>query len=175
MKNNLIDLKKILFLIGIQIFLTQSLLAESIKNFKIKGNNRVADETIIMFSALEIGDNVSNVDLNNALKKLYYTDYFKDVEIKLEDQTVFINVTENPIIQSVVVEGVEKNSINDKIKEITVKIEKYPFVESKINDQVKLLKNLLKSYGYYFVKLETSIIQNNNNTVDLKYNYFRRN
>ncbi len=171
MKNNLIDLKKILFLIGIQIFLTQSLLAESIKNFKIKGNNRVADETIIMFSALEIGDNVSNVDLNNALKKLYYTDYFKDVEIKLEDQTVFINVTENPIIQSVVVEGVEKNSINDKINEITVKIEKYPFVESKINDQVKLLKNLLKSYGYYFVKLETSIIQNNNNTVDLKYNF----
>ena len=90
MKNNLIDLKKILFLIGIQIFLTQSLLAESIKNFKIKGNNRVADETIIMFSALEIGDNVSNVDLNNALKKLYYTDYFKDVEIKLEDQTVLM-------------------------------------------------------------------------------------
>ena len=33
------------------------------------------------------------------------------------------------------------------------------------------MKNILKSYGYYFVKLETSINKNLNNTVDLKYNF----
>ena len=54
---------------------------------------------------------------------------------------------------------------------LTKKIEKYPFVENKINEQVILLKNILKSYGYYFVKLETSIKKNENNTVDLIYNF----
>ena len=54
---------------------------------------------------------------------------------------------------------------------VTSKINKYPLIESKINDQVNLLKNILKSYGYYFVELETSIKQNNNNTVDLTYNF----
>ena len=34
-----------------------------------------------------------------------------------------------------------------------------------------LLKNILKSYGYYFVELETSITSNDNNTVDLIYNF----
>ena len=37
--------------------------------------------------------------------------------------------------------------------------------------QVLLLQNLLKSYGYYFVELETSVNENPNNTVDLKYRF----
>ena len=37
-----------------------------------------------MFST-KIGDNVTKNDLNEALKNLYYTDYFKDVSINLED------------------------------------------------------------------------------------------
>ena len=47
---------------------------------------------------------------------------------------------------------------------------KYLFVENKISDQVNLLKNILKSYGYYFVELST-IIENQNNTIDLEYNF----
>ena len=66
-------------------------------------------------------------------------------------------LVENPIIQSIIINGIEKIIFMKKYKEITSKIEKYPFVENKINEQVNLLKNILKSYGYYFVKLETSI------------------
>ena len=62
-----------------------------------------------------------------------------------------------------------KKKLKDAIQEVTNKIEKYPFVESKINDQVALIKNILKSNGYYFVDLETSINNNDNNTVDLIY------
>ena len=54
---------------------------------------------------------------------------------------------------------------------MTKKIEKYPFVENKVNDQIKILKNLLRSYGYYFADLQSSIIFNDNNTVNLIYNF----
>ena len=117
-----------------------------------------------MFSSLNIGDEINDNVLNEALKKLYYTDYFKQVELSLENEIVRIKLVENPIIQSVIIEGIEPNSLNEKINEVTKKIEKYPFVENKISDQVNLLKNILKSYGYYFVKLETQIIQNKNNS-----------
>ena len=109
--------------------------------------------------------------LNNALKEIYLTNYFSDVQIFNNDGNIIINVKENPIIQNIVINGIDKNSIYDVIKDITIKIEKYPFVESKISEQVNLLKNILKSYGYYFVKLETSINYNENNTVNLIYSF----
>ncbi len=152
-------------------FLAKYTYAENINNFNIQGNERVSDETVIMFSELNIGDFISKDKLNQALKKLYYTDYFKEVEISFENKVVIINVQENPIIQDITIDGVDKNSLYDKIKEITSKIEKYPFVENKVNDQVVLLKNLLKSYGYYFVELETFVNINPNNTVNLRYNF----
>ncbi len=163
--------KKIIFLLLFQLFFFQNLKSETISNFIISGNERVADETIIMFSTLNIGDRINSNKLNEALKKLYYTDYFKNVELSIQNQTVNINVIENPIIQSVVIEGVDVDSLYNKIKDVTSKIEKYPFVENKINEQIILLKNILKSYGYYFVKLETTINQNPNNTIDLRYNF----
>ena len=85
--------------------------------------------------------------------------------------TANINVQENPIVKSVTINGIKKKNINEKISEITSKIEKYPFVENKINNQVKLLKNILKSFGYYFVELKTSINSNDDNTVNLVFNF----
>ena len=84
---------------------------------------------------------------------------------------MIIKVKENPIIQSIKIIGIEKDNILETIKDVTMKIEKYPFVESKINDQVNLLKNILKSFGFYFVELETSINSNSNNIVDLIYKF----
>ena len=171
MKKKFKLLKKIILLLILQFLFTKVCLSENIKDFNIQGNDRVSDETIIMFSSLSVGDKINENDLNEALKKLYYTDYFKQVEIFLDNQIVTINVTENPIIQNIKIEGIGRDSIYKKINEITSKIEKYPFVENKINEQIILLKNILKSYGYYFVKLETSINENSNNTVDLKYKF----
>ena len=164
-------LKKILFVIIFQFIFLHKSFSDIIKDFNIQGNDRIADETIIMFSSLKVGDNLSQDILNEALKSLYYTDYFKNVEISYENQIVNINVIENPIIQTILIEGIKEKNISKKISEVTSKIEKYPFVENKINEQVILLKNILRSYGYYFVELETSISPNNNNTVDLKYNF----
>ena len=168
-KNN--SYKKNFLIIIVYFFLTKLTYAQNIKNFNIQGNERVSDETVIMFSELDVGDFISQEKLNQALKKLYYTDYFKEVEISYENETIIIKVQENPIIQNIMINGVDKNSLNEKIEELTSKIEKYPFVENKVNDQVALLKNLLKSYGYYFVELETYVDINPNNTVNLRYNF----
>ena len=171
MKNKFNSKSEIFFIIFFYLILQINLKAEIIKDFIINGNDRVADETIIIFSKLNVGDEVTQQNLNDTLKELYQTNYFENISINFIDGIVNINVKENPIIQSVLINGIEKDSILEKIKTITSKVEKYPFVESEINDQINLLKNILKSYGYYFVKLETSIQQNLNNSVNLIYDF----
>ena len=124
-----------------------------------------------MFSNLEVGDEI-NVDiLNNSLKNIYLTNYFKSVSASNKNGIVEIKVEENPIIQSILINGIDKNFIIDSLEKVTSKIEKYPFVENKIKEQTILLKNILKSYGYYYVTLKSTIIKNDNNTVDLIYDF----
>ena len=144
---------------------------EIIKKFDIIGNDRISDQTILMFSDLEIGQNVNQIQLNEALKELYYTDYFKDIKISLDQGILTINVIENPIIQRIVIKGVKEEKLRKIINEITSKIDKYPLIENKINEQINLLKNILKSYGYYFVELDVFTKDNENNTVDLTYDF----
>ena len=167
----LIYSKKILFLTILQFFFFNLSYSDSIKKFEIYGNDRISDETILMFSDLEIGQDITENDLNDALKELYYTDYFKDVSISVEKNIVIIKVVENPIIQKIIINGVKEGNLLEIIDDVTSKINKYPLIDSKISDQVNLLKNILKSYGYYFVKLETKYVENDNNTVDLIYNF----
>ena len=162
---------KIIIIILLQTFFFNKASSEIIKKFNIIGNERVSKETIIMFSNLQIGDDIDQLRLNNSLKELYTTNYFNNVEIFNDKGIINIKVKENPIIQKVEINGVDNNAIYENIKTITSKIEKYPFMENKVNEQVNLLMNMLKSYGYYFVKLETLINENNNNSVDLIYNF----
>jgi len=163
--------KKILSYIILHFFFVNFSYADVIKKFDIVGNKRISDETILMFSNLEIGKNINQDQLNNALKELFYTDYFKNVTISYDNNIVKIIVVENPIIQKIIINGIKEKKLREIIDEVTSKLNKYPLIENKINDQVTLLKNILKSYGYYFVKLETSYSMNDNNTVDLVYNF----
>ncbi len=169
MRNNYFKFKKLLLITFLSFFLILTAKAEIIKKINIEGNKRITNETVIMFSGLNLGDVIKSTNLNKALKDLYMTDYFKNVSIKSDNGIVVIKVDENPIIQSVKLNGVDNNRIREKLREVTIKIEKYPFVENKINNQVILIKNILKSNGYYFVNLKTSILENDNNTIDLIY------
>ena len=171
MKIRIIHFKGLFFFVIFNFFYFNILNAEVINKINIEGNERVTDETVLMFSNLEVGSNYNQDILNQALKDLYYTDYFEEVEISFKNQIISIKVKENPIIQSVIISGVDDKNIYNIVKEVTSKVEKYPFVENKISEQINLLKNILKSYGYYFVKLNTKVKDNNNNTVDLEYNF----
>jgi len=145
--------------------------SEIIKKIDVHGNERLANETIILFSELNVNENIDTGDLNVALKKLFETDYFKDVKINFNNGYLKIVVIENPLIQSIKIEGIKNQSIVDDLLKITKKIEKYPFLENKINDQKNTLINIIRNVGFYFAEIETEIIDNNNNSVDIIYNF----
>ena len=82
--------------------------SEDINSIEINGNNRISDETILVFSGINITKEInSSSDLNKILKDLYDTNYFSNVDVDFKDNKLIINVIENPIIQSVQINGIK--------------------------------------------------------------------
>ena len=98
-------------------FLTIKTNATIINNIEVKNNNRISKETIITYGNVIIGKDYSQEDLNDIIKRLYQTNFFKNVSLKLDDKTLIINIEENKIIQRVLVEGIKSKTIKEKILE----------------------------------------------------------
>ena len=145
--------------------------ADIIKKIEVVGNDRLAKETIILFSELNINENIDADDLNSGLKKLYETNYFKDVKISKNNDNLIIEVIENPLIQSIIIEGIKNKSIVEDLNKITKKIEKYPYLENQVNEQKNTLLNIIRNNGFYFAEVETRVIDNNNNSLDIIHNF----
>ncbi len=171
MNNKLIKKLKIKILFFLFFILLNSSFAysEILEQIKITGNDRLAKETIIMFSDLELGKNIDQNDLNLSMKNLYNTNYFKNVSMSFKNNSLEIKVEENPIIQNIIIKGVKNKTILESLSILTKKNEKYPYLKNKIIDQKNLLLNAVRSSGFYFAKISTKITKNNNNSVDLIY------
>ena len=172
MKINYTLLAKIIFFSLLLIILSTKLVySETIKKIDVSGNDRLAKETVILFSELNVDDNIYSDDLNNAFKKLFETDYFKDIKISFNNGYLKIDVEENPLIQSIIINGIKNRSIVDELTKITKKTEKYPYLENNINDQKNILINIIRNNGFYFAEVETIIQDNNNNTINVIYEF----
>ena len=92
--------------------------SETIKNIEIVGNERIPDETILMFSDIQIDDKIDNENLNKILKNLYESNFFENVSVSFDKSILKIRVTESPIIDKIVYSGIKSNSIKEEISKI---------------------------------------------------------
>ena len=162
--------KKILITLIVYFNFINYVYSDIIKDFQINGNDRISKETIILFTGYKVQQNINSDDLNNILKNLYGTTFFEDVSINFENNILLINVKENPLIQSIIFEGIKKQSLVERLKDILILKEKSSFVESKIKSDQNRIINSLRVNGYYFSEVTASVIKNNNNTVEIIYN-----
>jgi len=143
--------------------------AESVKKIIILGNDRISKDTIILFSEIALDENLNNDDLNNIVKKLYNTSFFKDVSVSLINTNLKITVVENPIIQNLKIDGVRSKELKKLIiQKISLK-NSSSFNEFSVKKDLRVIENILQSLGYYFSKTEISMSDNDNKTVDLTY------
>ena len=164
------SMKSKLYAIAILLFLTTNSFSEIVKQIDIRGNERVNSETIKIFGGFDIGQDLDSSNLNDILKKLYETNFFKDVNLSLENSVLKIIVVENPIIQNLVIKGVENKTLKEKIEQTLILKEKNPFVEDEIQYGINNIKNLLQEVGFYFSSVELLKKENSNNTIDLVFN-----
>ena len=154
---------RIFFLIIFYLFTFASISKAAIySDINVKGNKRLSVETVLMFSGLKLNTDIKREELNNAIKKLYETNYFKDIKIIISENTLLLEIVENPIIQRIDIKGVKNKAILKQLETITKKSEKYPFLNSKVKDEKNLLLNIVRASGFYFSEIETTIINNDN-------------
>ena len=143
--------------------------AEVVKSISVSGNDRITDETIIIFSKVNIGDDLIIDDLNDVIKNLYSTDFFKNVSVILKNNVLSINIVENNLVQSVEISGVKNKKLKQKLLDQLILTEKKSYVEEKLNDDVIKLSNFLKMSGYYFSNIDLKKNYNENKTISLIY------
>ena len=142
------------------IFFMGLAVSETIKKVDINGNKRIADETILVLGDIEVGKDYKTNDLNTIIKKLYDTEFFEDISIIFENDTLVINLIENPIIEDIEITGIKSNQTKEKILDALTLKNRKSFIEESLQKDLILIRNILKTNGFYFVKVVPSISKN---------------
>ena len=144
--------------------------SEVVKKIEIQGNERISNETIILFSKINIDDDLDSNDLNDILKRLYETNFFKDIFIKLDSKILKISVDENPIIENIEYNGIKSNTLKQKITANLKLLPRSSYNEFLLNDDKNNIKLALKNFGYYFSNINIDLIELGDKKVDIVFN-----
>jgi len=147
--------------------LTTSSFSE-IKKVNIVGNKRVNSNTIESLVDKKIL-NVDSIFINNLTKKIYDTEFFSDVKISYNQESLTITVTENPIVNFFYINGI-KDSDLDQVNKIIYLKENTIFSNSKLKKDIEAAKDFFYSIGYYSASVTPEIIKIDNNQVNLIIN-----
>ena len=143
--------------------------AESFLNINVTGNERISSQTIKNFANLKVGNVFSENDLNRALKNIYATNFFELVSLNITNNTLNIKVKEFPIIQNIEFKGIKAEKVVTKlIDRISLK-SRSSFNEFLLQNDLNLIKNILRQSGYYFANVDAKKIVNLNNSISIIY------
>lgn len=147
------------FLLGIlfSLFTMQNALADAfiVKQIKITGLQGVQESTVLSYIPIHVGQPVTQTDTVNILKVLYKTDFFSDVRLYRQGNTLVVHVVERPSIGLIQIDGNEE--FTDKqmlpvLKDLGV-AEGLPYDNSKVNSIVQGLKEQYHETGFYAVQV----------------------
>ena len=166
---------KILFklIIVISIILSPSYSNESV-NYSIEGNKRISDETILNIIDFKKNKKYSIDDLNDFQKKLFNTNYFSNVSIKIEKNKINIEVTENPIIDFFFIDGVINKKREDFLYENLALGQNKIFSDALLKKDIEKIKEIYQDGGYFDVIVDTDISKISGNALNVVINIKRK-
>ena len=156
-------------LILLSIFLIFPSYSKNYEKIIINGNERISNETILVFSEIEDNKSLDENSINEILKKLYKSGFFKDVTVKIENNNLTIDVLENPIIQTVLIEGIKRKKTEESLYEILSLKNRSSYNSTLIKKDEAAILSFLKDDGYYFSKVTSSYQDLGDNKIDLLY------
>lgn len=140
----------------------------TIQSITVVGSQRLESDTIRSYVKLRVGQPYTQVAADEALKDLFATELFADVQIRNNAGAVVIEVKENPVINRIVLEG------NKRLKEekILPEIKLSPrqiFTRSKVRADVNRIIELYKRQGRFAASVEPKMVMLDQNRVDIVF------
>lgn len=161
-------LKGLLTCIAVLGFWVSTANAATIRDFRVSGTERVEPSTVINYLNLRVGDDASEIALNDALKSLFATGLFADVAIREEGGIILVDVVENPIINQIAFEGNKEIKDDELEKEISLK-PRQVFTRTKAQNDVARIYELYRRSGHFAANIDPKIIKLDQNRVNLVF------
>ncbi|HDZ71860.1 MAG TPA: outer membrane protein assembly factor BamA [Aurantimonas coralicida] len=97
--------------LGVQLAVITAVEAAVVNRIEVRGNSRVEADTVRSFTQIRPGQNVSEAEQDEVLRRLFATGLFSDVRVSQSGGTLVVQVDENQIVNQVLFQG------NSKIKD----------------------------------------------------------
>jgi outer membrane protein insertion porin family len=149
--------------------LAQSISAgDAIQEIRIEGSQRIEPDTVRSYMAINPGDPFDAKAIDRALKNLFATGLFADVNFRRENSTLIVQVTENPIINRIAFEG------NDRLEDEQLQTEiqlrpRVVYTQQRVQSDVKRLLDLYRRNGRFAATVDPKVIKLDQNRVDLVF------
>ncbi|WP_296678731.1 outer membrane protein assembly factor BamA [Novosphingobium sp.] len=140
----------------------------AIRAINVAGSQRLEPDTIMSYIKMRVGQPYTQQAADQALKDLYATELFTDVQIINSDGVVTIQVKENPVINRIVLEG-NKRIKEDKILPEIKMAPRQIFTRSKVRADVSRIIELYKRQGRFAASVEPKMVMLDQNRVDIVF------
>jgi len=141
--------------------------AFTVGDIKVEGLQRISEGTVFNYLPVNIGDQLTPQRLREALRALYATGFFRDVELSRDGNTLLISVLERPSLESVEIKGnkdIKTEDLQKSLRNVGLAAGK-TFNRSTLEEVTQYLTDQYYSRGKYAVTIDSKVEELANNRV----------
>ena len=139
-----------------------------IKTVNVTGSQRLEPDTVRSYVKLRAGAKYNTELLDQAIRDLFDTELFTDVQIRDDNGNLTIEIRENPVINRIVFEG-NKRLKEDKILKEVKLAPRQIFTRSKVRADVARIVELYRRQGRFAARVEPKMVRLDQNRVDVVF------
>ncbi|MDH3552807.1 MAG: outer membrane protein assembly factor BamA [Gammaproteobacteria bacterium] len=141
-----------------------------VRDMRVEGLQRISEGTVFNYLPINIGDNVDQVRIQEAIRALYGQGLFDDIEMRRDGDTLVVAVRERPSIESFEIEGnkdIKTEDLTESLRGVGLAKGK-TFDRSVLDEVSSFLREQYYDRGKYGVTVDTSVVESANNTVRVR-------
>ena len=142
----------------------------TIVTIRAEGLQRLDIGTVLSYLPLAVGDSLNDQTSRQAIRALYASGLFQDVELLRDGGALVVKVVERPAIASFSIDGNEKiggDELKESLKQLGL-VEGEPFKRALLDQVEQELRRQYYANGYYDVGIDAQVKEEPNNRVSIK-------
>lgn len=155
--------------LAVQFVATSAAEAAVVSRVEVSGNQRIDAETIRNYITIKPGKAFSSSDIDNAIKALFGTGLFSDVQINQVGSTLVVKVTEYKVVNQVLFQGNKKLKDNALAAAVQLK-PRGTFSQATLDADVESVKAAYKRIGRDDAAVTTQVMELGDNRVNVVFN-----
>src|SRR6201986_1019161 len=142
----------------------------TVGDIRVEGLQRVTEGTVYNYLPVNIGDHLNSKRVREAIRALYATGFFRDVQLRRDGNTLVVVVLERPSIESLEITGnkdIKTEDLQKSLRNVGLATGK-TFDRSVLEDVTQYLTDQYYSRGKYAVRVDTKVEEETGNRVKVK-------